>query len=139
MPLPRHPHSILLRAQPMRLEQETARLHAAAALAADGERVMLAWGGLAPASPVPGGVTLWLLPPAWERADAAGLILDAEGRPVDHAWKKRRAAALLALFAGMAPRLVILDRAAPGFRFELEPLTEIARRREPAPDIREFI
>lgn len=134
MSFPRHPHSILFRAQPMRAEQHAARLHAAAQLAAAGERVMLAWGGPVPKT-VPEGVTLWPLPLAWERAETPGLILDADGRPVDHAWKKRRAAALLGLFAGMSPRIVILDAAAPGFRFELEPLTEIARRRFPAPDI----
>lgn len=139
MPLPRHPHTILFRAQPMRPEQATIRLDAAAALATGGERVMLAWGGPAPTAPIPERVTLWPLPVAWERAEAAGLILDVDGRPVDHAWKKRRAAALLALFAGMAPRLIILDMAAPGFRFELAPLTEIARRRVPAPEIQEHI
>ncbi len=135
MSLPRHPHSILIRAQPMRAEQDATRLDVAARLASEGESVMLAWGGLLPRAPLPDGVTLWPLPPTWERAAAAGLILDADGRPVDHAWKKRRAAALLRLFAGMSPRIVILDAAAPGFRFELEPLTEIARRRLPAPDI----
>ncbi|OYQ36539.1 hypothetical protein CHU95_04820 [Niveispirillum lacus] len=95
---------------------------------------MLAWGGLAPAT-IPDGVTLWLLPVAWARAESPGLILNAQGQPVDHAWKKRRAAALLGLFAKMAPHLIVLDMAAPGFRFELEPLTAIARRRSPAPTI----
>lgn len=135
MPPSRHLHPILFRAQPLRPEQADVCLDAAARLAMAEGMVMLAWGGPPPEA-APDGVTLSPLPPAWERTDMPGLILDVNGRPVDHAWKKRRAAALLALFAAMAPRLIVLDMAAPGFRFELEPLTQIARRRVPAPEIR---
>ncbi|MFV3128132.1 hypothetical protein [Niveispirillum sp. KHB5.9] len=114
-----------------------ARLDMAESLAAGGEAVMLAWGGMAPPEgAVPTGVTLWPLPPAREDEGMPGLILDADGQVADHAWKKRRAAALLALFAGMRPRLIVLDAAGPGFRFELEPLTGMARRRVPMPEIR---
>lgn len=133
----RHDQPILFRAQPMRPEQADACLQAAARLAATDGAVLLAWGGPPPPT-VPDGIYLQALPPAWERPDRPGLILDMDGRPVDHAWKKRRAAAMLSLFAAMAPRLIVLDLTAPGFRFELEPLTEIARRRVPAPEIRSY-
>lgn len=136
MSLPRHPHPILFRAQPMRPGDAAARLDMAESLAAGGEAVMLAWGGMTPAGAMPAGVTLWPLPPARADEGTPGLILDADGRMADPAWKKRRTAMLLALFAGMTPRLIVLDAAGPGFRFELEPLTGMARRRMPLPEIR---
>lgn len=120
----------------MRPGEAAARLDLAASLAGDGERVLLAWGGISPQRPVPAGVDLWPLPAAQASRTVTGLILDAAGRTADPAWKKRRAAALLALFAGMAPRLIVLDGAPSSFRFELRPLLEMARRRVPAPAIR---
>lgn len=135
MTLVQHPHPILFRAQPMRSGEAAARLEQAESLAREGA-VMLAWGGLPVTGPLPPGVTLHQLPGAQESADAPGLMLDADGKRADNAWKKRRAAALLALFAGMRPRLIVLDGAPSLFRFELRPLLEMARRRDPAPMIR---
>lgn len=135
MALARYPQPILFRAQPMRPGEVAARLEQAEILAREGE-VMLAWGGMPIAAPLPSGVTLYPLPVAQESQAVPGLMLDGDGYPADHAWKKRRAAALLALFAGLRPRLILLDGAPSLFRFELRPLLAMARRRDPAPTIR---
>lgn len=135
MVLARHPQPILFRAQPMRPGEVRARLDLAESLAREGA-VMLAWGGMQYEGKLPAGVTLTLLPPAWEDPRSPGLMLDQGGAPVGHAWKKRRAAALLALFAGMAPHQIVLDGVVPLFRFELRPLLEMARRRDPPPAVR---
>lgn len=132
MTLVQHPHPILFRAQPMRSGEAAARLEQAESLARDGE-VMLAWGGMPVTVPLPPGVTLYRLPGAQESGEVPGLMVDADGKRADTAWKKRRAAALLALFAGMRPRLIVLDGAPSLFRFELRPLLEMARRRDLAP------
>jgi predicted glycosyltransferase len=84
---------------------------------------------------VPDGVTLVPLPPGWADIKAPDILLDSDGRRADWAWKKRRAAALLGLFAGMRPRLIVLDGAPSLFRFELRPLLEMARRRPDPPRI----
>lgn len=135
MALARYPQPILFRAQPMRPGEGAAQLAQAEILAREGD-VMLAWGGMPIAVPLPSGVTLCPLPAAQESQEVPGLMLDADGYPADHAWKKRRAAALLALFAGLRPRLILLDGAPSLFRFELRPLLEMARRRDPAPTVR---
>lgn len=134
MALAQHPQPILFRAQPMRPEESSARLQHAESLAREGE-VMLAWGGMPVIAPLPYGVTLCPLPAAQSGA-VPGLMLDCDGNVAGPAWKKRRAAALLALFAGMRPRLIVLDGAPGLFRFELRPLLEMARRRDPAPTVR---
>ncbi len=124
----------------MRPDQAAARLELAARLAAAGQQmggqgVLLAWGGLPPPGAVPDGVTLAPLPPAWVRDEAPEVMLDADGNRADWSWKKRRAAALLALFAGVRPGLIVLDGAPSLFRFELRPLLEMARRRPDPPRI----
>lgn len=119
----------------MRPDDVPARLDQAEMLARQGA-VMLAWGGLPLTATLPQGVTLTPLPGAQESVDVPGLMLDADGHVADHSWKKRRAAALLALFAGMRPHLIVLDGAPSLFRFELRPLLEMARRRNPAPAVR---
>ena len=135
MSLPRHPQPILFRAQPLTPDEAEARLDHAARLAVEAETagVLLAWGGVQVPAMVPTGVTLAPLPAAWMAADRPGLLLDGDGRMASPAWKKQRAAALLALFAGMVPRLIVLDGAPSLFRFELRPLLEMARRRRPGP------
>lgn len=124
----------------MRPDQAALRLDLAGRLAAGGQKmgvqgVVLAWGGLPPVGPVPDGVTLVALPPAWALDEAPETMLDADGNRADWAWKKRRAAVLLGLFAGMRPRLIVLDGAPTLFRFELRPLLEMARRRPDPPRI----
>ncbi|MBJ7414225.1 MAG: hypothetical protein JHC88_01950 [Niveispirillum sp.] len=135
MTLVQYPQPILFRAQPMRPGDVSARLDQAEMLTREGA-VMLAWGGLPLTITPPPGVTLTPLPGAQESAEVPGLMLDADGHVANQSWKKRRAAALLALFAGMRPRLIMLDGAPSLFRFELRPLLEMARRRDPAPAVR---
>ena len=92
--------------------------------------------------PVPeldlGGAEVIQLPPA--RAGDAGFasIVDADGRPVDDAWRERRRAALLAAFERVAPDAVLIELYPFGrrpFRFELRPLLEAAAARQPRPAI----
>jgi predicted glycosyltransferase len=135
MTLAQYPQPILFRAQPMRPGDMSARLDQAEVLAREGA-VMLAWGGLPLTVTLPPGMTLAPLPGAQESVEVPGLMLDADGHVADHSWKKRRAAALLALFACMRPSLIVLDGAPSLFRFELRPLLEMARRRDPAPAVR---
>lgn len=97
---------------------------------------VVASGGL----PVPdlelGGARLHQLPAA--RAadlDFSGL-LDADGRPVDDAWKARRRAAALDLLARERPRVLVLELFPFGrrsLRFELLPLLEAAAALRPRP------
>lgn len=135
MTLAQYPQPILFRAQPMRSGDVPARLDQAEMLARQGA-VMLAWGGPLLITTLPPGVTLTPLPGAQESTEIPGLMLDSDGHVAGQSWKKRRAAALLALFAGMRPRLIVLDGAPSLFRFKLRPLLEMARRRDPAPTVR---
>ncbi|SNS24228.1 MULTISPECIES: hypothetical protein [unclassified Azospirillum] len=115
------------------------RLFAAAQrLAAGGWNVQLAWGGEGPPRSGPALTVAALTPAAHWRADQPELILEGEGRLAGHAWKKQRAASLLALFARSRPALLLLDRfpfAQQAFRYELRPMLEIASRRTPKPRI----
>ena len=125
--------NILCWAQPL-LPGDGADMAAlAAALAGEGARVHLAWGGFRP--PVLPGVAVAALPPAGLADPAGRLVAGADGRPVDNAWKKRRAAATLKLLADTGPALVVLDCypfARRAFRFELRPLLGICAARRPA-------
>ncbi|MDG5494738.1 hypothetical protein [Niveispirillum sp. BGYR6] len=112
---------------------DTARL-----LAGRGWQVLLAWGGEDMPAAGPGLQVAALTPVAHWRADQPGLILDAGGGLANHAWKKQRAASLLALFAQTRPALLLLDRfpfTNQAFRYELKPMLEMACRRTPKPRI----
>lgn len=126
---------LLFWAQPLSAVEEPSLLEMAEALAGAGFVVTLAWGGVG--RPEVPGVTLAPLPPAV--GDGAGLVCrPGTLEPVDNAWKKRRAAATLAVLAGQAPAVILLDRFPRGhsaFRFELRPFLHIAARRRPAPAI----
>lgn len=126
--------AILYLAQPLDPAGERHTLRLVEALAAAGTATVLAWGGIR--LPALAGVELAPLPPAGGLMAGGHWILDPDGQPVDHAWKKRRAAASLAIAARVRPALLLLDGAAFGsgaFRFELKPLLEIAARRQPRP------
>ncbi len=76
------------------------------------------------------------LPPA--RADGNDFrhLLDADGRPVDDAWKARRRDLLLALFDRIAPDVLLLEAfpfARRQLRFELTPLLQRAAVAAPRP------
>ncbi|QJE74407.1 hypothetical protein HHL28_16195 [Aerophototrophica crusticola] len=124
---------LLFWAQPLSGAEEPPLLAMAGALAGAGFAVTLAWGGVGlPDIP---GVAVAPLPPAV--GDGAGLVCRPDTlEPVDNAWKKRRAAATLAVLAGQAPSVILLDRFPRGhraFRFDLRPFLHIAARRDPAP------
>jgi predicted glycosyltransferase len=83
-------------------------------------------------------VRLVQLPPARAAGPGFRPIVGEDGREIDSAWKKRRAAATLALFAELRPDALVVETYPFGrkpFRFELEPLLEIAGRRQPRPVI----
>lgn len=96
----------------------------ARALRAAGFEVTLASGGM----PVQGIEVLQL--PAASSPDFR-VLLDEHGRPVDEAWKRRRAAALLAAYRKTRPQILLIELFPFGrrqLRFELLPLLDEARR-----------
>jgi predicted glycosyltransferase len=108
----------------------------AAGCAAAGLDTVLASGGL----PVPdldaGGARLEQLPPAKAGDARFSHLADPEGRPVDDAWKARRRAATLALFARERPRVLVLELFPFGrrsLRFELLALLDAAHAESPRP------
>ena len=114
--------------------QRASRL--AAGCAAAGLDTVLASGGL----PVPdldaGGARLEQLPPAKAGDARFSHLADPEGGPVDDAWKARRRAATLALFARERPRVLVLELFPFGrrsLRFELLALLDAAHAESPRP------
>jgi predicted glycosyltransferase len=114
--------------------QRAARLAAGAAGA--GLDTVLASGG----RPVPhldaGGAELVQLPAAASADAQFSGLLDADGTPVDDAWKARRRDAALELLRARHPRVLLLELFPFGrrsFRFELIPLLEAAHALEPRP------
>jgi predicted glycosyltransferase len=110
----------------------------AAAMAAAGLEVTVALGG----KPMPeapfAGVTVAELPPATIANEDFSALLDADGRPVDDAWKTRRRAALLGVYQSIAPDAVLIELYPFGrrqFVFELVPLLELVRRSERRPRV----
>lgn len=106
------------------------------ALRRAGHTVTLASGGL----PVPAlelsGAELLQLEPLQSDAGNFSLLLDAVGRPVDEAFRQRRAAALVAAFTARRPRVLMLEMFPFGrrqMRFELEPLLAAAEAMRPRP------
>ena len=108
----------------------------ARAMAAAGMEVTLASGGL----PVPelaaaaseGGVRFVQLPPASAADFTFKVLVDANGRPVDDEWKRKRGEALLAAFAEADSDVLLLELFPFGrrqMRFELLPLLEAAASR----------
>ncbi len=91
--------------------------------------VTLVSGGM-PTGQVAPGVRFVQLPPL-RSIDARFVdLVDAEGNPIDDAWKARRRDALLAAYRETRPRLLITETFPFGrrmLRFELLPLLEFAR------------
>ena len=101
----------------------------ARSLAAQGMQVTLVSGG----QPVPGisldGVRLVQLPPASAADLSFKVLLDASGRAIDDAWKRKRADALLAAWRSADPQVLVLELFPFGrrqMRFELLPLLDAA-------------
>ncbi len=108
------------------------------ALADAGAEVTVASGGMVVPNLPSDGLTLVQLPPA-RAADATfKQLLDETGKPVDDAWRARRKAALLELFAAVKPDLLVIELYPFGrrqLRFELEPLLDAAHARDSRPVI----
>jgi predicted glycosyltransferase len=101
----------------------------ARACAAAGLEVVLVSGG----APVPDldvrGLRFVQLPPTVAADPSFKVLLDAEGRPVDAAWKARRRDRLLALWQEFRPHALVIELYPFGrrlMRFELLPLLDAA-------------
>ena len=99
------------------------------AMAADGLEVTLASGGM----PVPGlnfdGLKSVQLPPAMAADSTFKVLLDANAKPIDEAWKQDRREALLCAWREAAPHALVFELYPFGrrqMRFELVPLLEAA-------------
>jgi predicted glycosyltransferase len=110
----------------------------AEAMAAAGLDVTVAYGGL-PFPEVPfSGVRVALLPPATIANEDFTALLDAGGAPVDETWIASRRAALLDLYRGLEPDVVLIELFPFGrrqFRFELLPLLETIRAAQRRPRV----
>jgi predicted glycosyltransferase len=110
----------------------------AKAVAEAGLDVTVAFGGR-PVAEVPfAGARLALLPPATIAGEDFANILDAEGCPIDDAWKAARRDALLEVWRRTQPDVVLLELFPFGrrqFRFELMPLLEAIRAERGRPRV----
>lgn len=104
----------------------------ARALVAAGAEVTFVSGG----EPVPsidlGGARLVQLPQASAADSTFSTIVDAGGKPIDDAWKAMRWRQLQACFESAAPDILLIEMYPFGrrqFRFELQPLLDLAVRR----------
>jgi len=110
----------------------------ARAMAAGGLEVWVALGG-----PDVEGISFdgcaRILLPTVRSADASfKVLLDADGAPIDDAWRDNRAARLLAEFSAVEPDVVLIEMFPFGrrqFRFELMPLLTAARTARQRPKI----
>ena len=108
------------------------------ALRRKGIDVALVSGGLPLQDLDLGGAPLHQLPPVRTRDAAFSGLVDEQGRSVDDAFKAERAAQLLALYRGLAPKVLLLEMFPFGrrqMRFELLPLLEAARAAAHPPKI----
>ena len=99
------------------------------------EVTMVSGGRPMPALPV-NAARLVQLPAAGAADLSFRTLLDANGQPVDDAWKARRAALVLEAFQQADPHALVIELFPFGrrqMRFELLPLLEAARARNPAP------
>ncbi len=104
----------------------------AQALRAAGFQVVLVSGGM----PVNGVAVDVQLAPASAADMTFRTLLDENGRPVDEAWKRARAAALLDVWRAVRAEVLLIELFPFGrrqMRFELMPLLEDARRLTPRP------
>jgi predicted glycosyltransferase len=108
------------------------------AMAAAGLDVTVALGGAkVPEVRFSGARCVQLPPTGIARADFSTLV-DADGAPVDEAWKARRRDALLDLYRRAAPDVILLELFPFGrrqFRFELIPLLEAVHADKPRPRV----
>ena len=102
------------------------------AMAAAGHEVSVALGGLPVRNVDFGRARIVRLAPVRTAASSFDLLLDADGAPVDEAWRRRRKGQLLDVFEQTAPDVLMIELFPFGrrqFRFELLPLVEAAEGR----------
>ncbi|MCP5150808.1 MAG: glycosyl transferase family 28 [Chromatiales bacterium] len=116
----------------------TGHLRRVAAIAREcaeaGATVWVASGGRPVADLELGAARLEQLPPLRSADATYRILLDAEERPIDDAWRARRRAALLALLERAAPDVVVVETWPFGrrmLRFEIEPLLDRLRAMNP--------
>jgi predicted glycosyltransferase len=92
--------------------------------------------------PVPGldlgGSIVEQLPPVRSADEAFSALVDAAGRPIDHAWKAARRDQLLEIYRRRRPKVLLIELFPFGrrqLRFELIPLLEAAQASAPRPQI----
>jgi len=110
----------------------------ARALSERGSEVTFATGGVPVPDILPPRVHLIQLPPAASVDLDFRSLVDAEGRPVDEAWRARRRAQLLDAWRAARPHALVIELFPFGrrqMRFELLPLLEEASRAAPRPII----
>lgn len=110
----------------------------ARALSDRGSEVTFATGGLPVPDILPPRVHLIQLPPAVTVDLDFRSLVDAEGRPVDEAWRARRRAQLLGAWRAARPHALVIELFPFGrrqMRFELLPLLEEASSASPRPII----
>jgi len=110
----------------------------AGALVAAGMEVTVASGGPPVAGIAFGGARLVQLPPASSADMTFKTLLDESGRPIDEAWKRRRAQALLDAWRESGAHALLVELFPFGrrqMRFELLPLLEEAAAARPRPAI----
>lgn len=110
----------------------------ACAMADGGLDVTVALGGR-PLPEVPfEGVRISRLPTAAIANEDFSALLDEQDRPVDAGWRERRRAALLDCYRATKPHVVLIELYPFGrrqFRFELDPLLELAQTQADRPAI----
>lgn len=85
-----------------------------------------------------GDARLLQLPPVRSADERFSALLDENGAPIDDVWRAHRRERLLAAFAAAAPAALLIELFPFGrraFRFELEPLLELAHARQRRPEI----
>ena len=110
----------------------------ARALSERGNEVTFATGGFPVPDLLPPRVHLVQLPPAGTVDLDFRTLVDAEGRPVDDAWRARRRAQLLGAWRAARPHALVVELFPFGrrqMRFELLPLLEEASSASPRPII----
>ncbi len=99
-----------------------------------GLEVVFVTGGLPVAGLGLDDIEVVQLPPARAQDETFAVIVDADGRPIDEAWKARRRELLMAVYRRTRPRVVMTELYPFGrrkMRFELDPLIEAARAADP--------
>ena len=131
------PVRVLMHVQHLLGTGHTRRVAAIArALAAGGAEVLLASGGMPVDGLDTGAARLLQLPPARSADATYAALLDANGAPVDEAWRRRRSSRLLEAVDAFDPDVVVLETYPFGrrlLRFELEPLLDVLRTRRSPP------